>query len=621
MTMTPRRRRDDRLPHRIWRWCRRILVSLGAMLLISLISLTVMAERLADAGSIKLKDKMVLAYVIDEELAEVSLPPSLANPRLIAGDTLRDVVRAINLAAGDSRVAGVIVRVDQLALSLAQVQELRAAVMTLRQANKFAWIYANDYGAGGSGGVAPYYLASAFGQIWVQPVGGVGLPGITFQVPFMRDLLARFDVSADMIQKGRYKSAPESLTAQTMSADARANLEAVLQSLSIQLRDDIALSRNLTPADIEAATAKAIHAGETAVTDKLIDKVGYFDELITAAKQQAGMESVADQKFLTPLVGYADARLAEIKPTDEGDGFLARLQQDSTDETGQAGDTPPAPKTKIAVITASGQIVDDRASPGMSGTLLTPDVMRKAFAAVRRDKTVGAVILRLDTPGGSAFASESIRRLVQRAQQNGTPVVVSMGSVAASGGYWIASAADHIVANPATITGSIGVFGGKLVIGDALQNWGVNVETLKSSPSADIWSALRPFSESERAAVDGLMQQTYDAFITRVAEGRKLPPNVVEKMAGGQIFSGQQAKQNGLVDSLGGFDAAVIAAQRLAKLPADQTPRIVDYPAARGPLEQIVALLTGEVRLPSLNVRDFLQTDQPALLAPVTGVK
>lgn len=631
MTITPRRRRDDRLPHRIWRWFRRGLVSLGVMVLISIIMLSVMINNLSSIGQVKMRDKMVLAYVVDEELAEVAAPPSLANPRLIGGDTLRDVVRALDLAAGDERVAGVLIRLDQLSLSLAQVQELRAAVITLRQAGKFAWLYANDYGTGGAG-VAPYYLASSFGQIWVQPVGGVGLPGIALQVPFVRDLLARFDASADMIQKGRYKSAPESLTAQTMSDAARANLDAVLQNLSAQVRDDISVARNLPPAAIDSAMEKVLHGGDDAVAARLIDRVGYFDEMIAAAKSEAAMQNVSDAKFLTPLMGYAAARHDEVAPADDdGEGFMTRMRRDSEseDETkveaeaeaGATAETSNAARTKIAVITASGQIVDDRANPGMSGTMLTPDAMRKAFAAVRRDQKVAAIILRLDTPGGSAFASESIRRLVQRAQGNGVPVVVSMGNVAASGGYWIASAADHIVANPATLTGSIGVFGGKIVIGETLQGWGINVETLKSAPSADMWSALRPFNASERAAIDSLMQRTYDDFIARVAAGRKLPPDVVEKMAGGQVFSGQQAKQNGLVDSLGGFDDAVLVAQRLAKLPAEKAPNLVDYPGARGPFAQIVAILTGEVRLPTFNMQDILQTQQPALLAPVVGVK
>lgn len=229
---------------------------------------------------------------------------------------------------------------------------------------------------------------------------------------------------------------------------------------------------------------------------RLIDHVGYFDQMIAAAKKQAGMETVADAKFLTPLVGYADTRRRDIAPADADDGLLAQLARAAEDDAADAApdasaaDTLAPARTKIAVITASGQIVDDRANPGMAGTMLTPDAMRKAFAAARQDG------------GGRRLASRHAGRVrlcvgkhpspgAARAQMNGTPVVVSMGAVAASGGYWIASAADHIVANPATLTGSIGVFGGKIVVGAALQNWGINVETLKTSPSADIWSALR----------------------------------------------------------------------------------------------------------------------------------
>jgi protease-4 len=620
MSLTPRRRHDDRWPHRVWRWMRRVLVTIGAMVLISAVMMTLAAERLAGAGRAELRDKMVLAYILDEELAETAAPPSLANPRLVPRETVQDVVEALRLAAGDSRVAGIVIRADGMSLTLANVQEIRTAVLALRQAGKFAWIYANDYGGAGAGGAAPYYLASAFGQIWLQPVGAVGLPGIAFQVPFFRDLMARFGVEADMIQKGRYKSAPESLTASSMSDAARANLTAVLQNVSQQVRDDIAVARNLAPEAVDAAMARAVHGGDAAVAARLIDRVGYADEMVAAAKAATGMKEAPDDKFFTPLLAYADARVGEKSST----GGMVRGEK-AEDEGETAEDAPaatasPRGKSKIAVIHAVGQIVDDRANPGMAGTVVTPDMMREAFAAVRRDRDVAAIVLRLDTPGGSAFASESIRRLVQRAQADGTPVVASMGSVAASGGYWIAAAADRIVANPATLTGSIGVFGGKVVIGETLQNWGINVETLRSGPSADIWSALRPFSEAERATVDGLMQETYDGFIARVAAGRKLDAERVEELAGGQVFSGQQAKANGLVDTLGGFDVAVMEARRLSGIAPDAHVEISAYPAPRGIFQQITAILSGEAALPGLNIRALLDMQQPALLAPVTGV-
>lgn len=622
MTLTPRRRTEDRLPYRTWIWLRRMFATIGIMVVVSIVMLTVSLSRLGEMARIKPNDHMVLTYALDEELREVPEPPSLRNPRFVSGDTLHDLIEALELARSDERVKGVVVRLDGLSLSLAQVQELRAAVIGLRQSNKFAFIHAADYGGMGSGGVSEYYLASAFSDIWVQPVGGAALPGMAFQVPFLKTLLDKLGMQADMIQKGDYKSAPESLTATSMSAPARNNLGAVLSSLNAQVVGDIAQARNISEDSVRAAMATALFSAEEAVAAKLADRVGYLDEAVSEAKKRAGQKDMADGKGGTPLMGYLDLRRDEVETARAGDMFAGLKDRFTKDEvTVEEGPAPDEKKHTIALITAVGEIVDDSAASAMAGDLITPDAMRKAFAEVRENSDVAAIVLRIDSPGGSAFASEAIRRLVLRAKERGIPVVVSMSGMAASGGYWIASAADHIVALPATLTGSIGVFGGKVVIDRTLDRIGVNIETLKSAPRADMLSALRPLTADERTLFDKHLQLTYDAFLARVAEGRKLDVASVEKLAGGQVFSGQQAKQNGLVDTLGGLDAAIGVAKSLAGLAPDDHVEVLDFPKHRSPIEKIFAAMAGERVMLPFKPETLLQRPQAMLLAPVSGVR
>ncbi len=622
MTLTPRRRTADRLPYRAWIWLRRLFATIGVMVVISLVMLAVSLSRIGEMARITPNDNMVLTYALDEDLREVPEPPSLSNPRLVSGDTLHDLIEALELARSDERVKGVVVRLDGLSLSLAQVQELRAAVIAFRQSNKFALIHAADYGGMGSGGVSEYYLASAFSQIWIQPVGGAALPGMAFQVPFLKTLLDKLGMQADMIQKGDYKSAPESLTATSMSAPARQNLSAVLDSLTAQVVGDIALARNISEGDVRAAMATALFSADEAVAAKLADRVGYLDEAVSEAKKRAGQKNIAEGKGGTPLMGYLDLRRDEVDGMRAGSMFAGiKTALEKKAVTVEEGPAAQDKKHTIALITAVGEIVDDSAASAMAGDLITPDAMRKAFAEVRENDDIAAIVLRIDSPGGSAFASEAIRRLIVRAKERGIPVVVSMSGMAASGGYWIASAADHIVALPATLTGSIGVFGGKVVIDRTLDRIGVNIETLKSAPRADMLSALRPLTADERALFDKHLQLTYDAFLARVAQGRKLDVAAVEKLAGGQVFSGQQAKQNGLVDTLGGLDAAIGVAKSLADLAPEDTVEVLDFPKHRSPVEKLFAALAGERVMLPLRPETLLDRPRAMLLAPVSGVR
>lgn len=634
MSLTPRRRSDDRLPYRIWKGVRRVLMFIGIAVVMGGVSVAVSLRDIDRIGKAEMTQNMVLAFALDGELKETPEPPSLLNPNIFGRESLRDVIRAIDLAAGDARVKGIVLRLDGLGLSLAQVQELRGAVMRLRQAQKFAMIHAADYGGLGTGGASPYYLASAFGQIWLQPAGSVTMAGIALQVPFFKGLMDKLGLRADMVHKGRYKSAPESVTNETLSADSRENLESLLENLSTQISSDIGLARGIDESGMAQVQRTGIFTAEAALAARLVDNIGYSDEMIVAAKTQAGMIAAGvkmqtpDDKGrrLTPLLAYLDTREDELDAED-GEGFFAALAKEKRqfmrDENGTVARNPDG--RTIALVMAAGEIADDSVPPAMAAGRITPQLLREAFASLQDDADVRAVVLRIDSPGGSASASESIRRLVTQARLKNIPVVVSMSGAAASGGYWIASAADRIVAQPATLTGSIGVFGGKIVIGGAMNRWGVNIETLKSGPRADLWTATRAFSDEERAAVDALMQNTYDAFLTRVSEGRNLDRATVAKLAEGRVYTGQQAKQAGLVDALGGLDVALREAKALANIPPDAKVDLKEYPAQKGPLAKVMALLSGQTAFMPLSAAVMqeaqaqfdMQARNALLLSPV----
>lgn len=553
----------------------------GIAATVSLVLLVMTVSRIVNYTPPALPGKILLTYTFKSGLHETAGAPSLSQPLLRPPVTLEEVTTALSAASRDSRVEGFIADMRGMDLNFAQVQEVRDAVAAFRKSGKFAMIYNDSFGGAGSG-MMDYYLASAFDQIWMQPVGMVAISGIAAEVPFAKGLLDKVGATAQFVHKGRYKSAPESMTARAMSADNREMMTALIGDLTGQLVADVAASRNIPPEALRRHMNRALFSDAEALSAKLIDRIAYYDDMVKEAKEKAG---VAMDKNPVNLLGYTFIQdTAELK---KGmGGFVSKL-------TRKEG--PPSSyknKSKIALVFGSGDIVPYRGSGGFGQSDMDAESVVEAFEAARDDKDVAAVVFRIDSPGGAPNAAETIRHAVIETQKAGKPVIVSMGGYAASGGYWVATHADKIVAQPGTITGSIGVFGGKFVLDRLWDKLDMNWEMIAATDSAGMWSVNRPFTASELQRFESVMGATYEGFMTRVMEGRKMTRAQAEAVAEGRVFTGRQAKANGLVDELGGLDRAIDIAKQVAKIdPAAEVP-VVRFPPRKSTLEMFIELAT-----------------------------
>ena len=521
----------------------------------------------------ELPDAIVLTFEFDRDLVEYPPEDPIATAFFPGPQRLGDVIDALDRAQADDRVKGLIARIDDSGLGIARIQEIRDAVARFRASGKFAYAYAETFGELGSG-TSEYYLATAFERIWLQPVGIVGVTGIASEVPFARTALEKLGVLPQISKRAEYKTAPNSALETGFTPAHREMTEALLDDLHGQLVNGIAQARGLAPELVTAAIDRAPLLGEEALAAKLIDRLGYADELFEDAIT-GGAEKVELLDYLKaagPPIRIVERRADPPKPEKEA----------ATADT-----------ATIALIHAIGAIqrsTKDK-EPLLGEFGAGADTIVEAFEEASTDATVRAIVLRIDSPGGSAVASETIRRAVLRAREQKLPVIVSMGDVAASGGYWIAAPADKIVAQPGTLTGSIGVFGGKVATEELWGKLGVNWGQVTRGAHSGMWSLSRPFTPDEQARVDAMLDDIYNGFTARVAEGRKLPEAAVRDIAKGRVWTGAQAKAIGLVDELGGLDTAMRLARTEADIPADAAVSLSVYPRRRSRLEQLLDFL------------------------------
>ena len=471
---------------------------------------------------------------------------------------LRDVVAAIYRAAQDPRVAGLIARVQLTASPTAAVQELREAIVAFTAAKpSLAW--AETYP-----GTLSYYLASAFGEVWMQPAGSVGLIGFASNATFLRAAFDKAGIEPQFIARGEYKSAANRYTEHGFTEAHREAVTRMLQSLQEQVWEAVAASRELDAGALDALADRAPLLREEAVASGLVDRIGFRDEAYDRVAEMVGVEHVSEENtpprlYVSRYAGAARSRLAPPVPSVPGRRA----------------------KPTVAVINIDGEIVDGRGGPqflpfGVS--TVGSDTIASALREATADESVSAIVLRVNSPGGSVTAAETLWREVKRARKRGKAVVASMGAVAASGGYYVAVAADAIVASPATITGSIGVITGKLVIRELLERLGVGLDTVRTNANADAWSIESPFTPEQRARREAEADLVYADFLERVAEGRNLTTEAVDRVAQGRVWTGADARERGLVDELGGLRTALRRAKVLAGLDEDADVRIVTYP-------------------------------------------
>lgn len=559
----PARKRRGGLLGFAGRVVKRLCMGIGALILFS-IFMGIVASSIV--GDKKLPDKMILALNVTDPIGETEHARSIADPLASAGMTVGDLIETLDRARGDSRVKGLVVRLDNAGFELAHIQELRTAIKRFRMSGKFAYIYTASFADLGSG-IGAYYLASAFDQIWMQPVGMVSISGLALEMPFAKDALDKIGANPEFLHREEYKSAMESFTNSHMSAPNRESMQSILDDLSQQIFTDIAGDRKITSVKLQPLLDKGLLTGDDALKAGLIDHLDYADVMIDKTNEKVTGKKDSGKPPVVAFEDYADATMKS------------------------KGHNPDA---NVALVRVAGEIVPgDEPEPGMA----TGDYIAEAIMEAADDKSIKIIVMRVDSPGGSPSASETIRRAIVYAKEQGKKIIVSMGPVAASGGYWITVDADHIFAMPSTLTGSIGVIMGKFEIGELWKKIGVNWDSLQWGQNARLWSSNKPLDESERAALNDAIDDTYASFLKRVSEGRNMPVEKVRAIAKGRAWTGTQAKANGLVDDLGGLDVALDYAAQQIGLKDRSALDIRLIPEPLSPLKELMQLLGSQVGL------------------------
>jgi protease-4 len=542
-----------------------ILATIGGMVLFSIISLIIIAKVTMNQQQ-TIHPNTVLLVEFSGTMTENAHHGGLSSFLEGRHDSLYHLVQAIDQASKDPRVKGIVARIDHAKMGLAQAQELRNAIMRFRvlgrDSNKFTIAHTDTFGEM-SPGTTPYYIASAFEEIWLQPMGEICMTGIYAEIPFAKTALDEIGIKARIGKREEFKTAYDSLTETGLTQANKESTQDLLNSLMNQIVRDIALARELSEADIWDAVNKGPLFGTEALKLGLIDRQDYFDEIkaYTNSKVTGEMHIMLPHQYL------------DSNPMPE----------------------PKKGKSKIALIYGSGVLMRSASENQglLGGEVMGSDQMKKAFDKAAKDDDVVAIVFRINSPGGSPVASESVLRAVRKAQQAGKPVIVSMSDVAASGGYWIAAYADRIVAHPSSITGSIGVLGGKLITKEAWAKIGVNWGNVHTGDNASMWSSSEDYTAHGWERLQGSLDNIYKGFIDRVAEGRKLPREHVLQVAKGRVWSGEDALKYGLIDKLGDLKEAIELAKEAVSL-KDQIVPVEVFPKPIGLGEQIQKVLLGE---------------------------
>lgn len=541
---------------------------MGFLLTIGAVGLAgVMVANLArGSGTPAVEKDSVLVYdlatLIPDSPTFISPSSILLNGPPPAQLPLRKAVLAIDTAAEDDRIVALYLKGGALDVGtgLANQMELHQAIERFKATGKPILAYDVSWSE------REYYLASLANTVYLNPFGDIEMNGLYAETMYQAEALEKLGIGVQVTRVGAYKSAVEPFLLNSMSPAEQQQTQRLLQDLWQTLLTATASPRSLQPQQLQTiADTQGFLFGEEAKTQNLADEIAYEDEVIVALKDLTG-ESTNE----------SDAPQMATDPSGQESGF----RQVSLPRYAQAVDDDLSTRhqgNQVAVLYAEGPIIDGNGDGGLNqAQVIAGNAMARQLRELRQDDQVKAVVLRVNSPGGSATASEIILREVRLVQAAGKPVVVSMGNVAASGGYWIASSADVILAQPGTITGSIGVFSLFLNLQDLGDKVGVNWDGVKTAELADIASSTRPKSPQELAILQKAVDAIYEAFLDRVVEGRDLPRDTVAEIAQGRVWSGQTAQELGLVDELGGLDQAIAKAAELAELGEDW--HLQEYP-------------------------------------------
>ena len=563
---------DAHSPLRLW--FGRFLMALGVVMLIS-ISVSFASLYMFFTGvqtSRPLPDQYVLFHHFKGNVPDFNVyNNSILGQFMPQIDSVYDIIRSLEVARDDDAVTALAVKIDDGDYGLEQIQVLRNAVLNFRQSGKKALIYADNYG-GFSNGLGEYWLASAFDEIWVQPIGIVSLNGIRIEQPFFKDALNMIGADMEISQRKSYKTGAEMYMRDDMSSQNRETLQAIIDDIMTVIGDDIKLARGFDAVKFKSIIDNSPLIVEEAKNLNLVDKVGYFDEFEESARNSK--DALVEHDKYLPFVTIGEYKSTTYNKAKMKSGI-----------------------SKVAIVMVEGVIMDINAESSGSKAIMFPENIAdaqnitKSIDAMAINPNIEVIILRVNSPGGSPSASETIRRAVVNARNEGKYVIISMGEVAASGGYWVSVDADDIVAAPLTITGSIGVYGGKPDLSGLWDKIGVNWGVVEYGQNAAMWSSNVGYNASERKRLEILMDRVYEAFISRVADGRDMKPDDVEKIAQGRAWTGLDAFKNGLVDIQGGFDTALSHAAQKAGYEHWITMPIVVLPMDDDPFGDIAKLL------------------------------
>ena len=509
-------------------------------------------------------------------------------------DNLKGVIDRIGKAKVDPKVKGLLVRLNGLSIGLAKGYELRRAIEDFRTSGKRAFAFLE------SAENADYVVATAADEIVMPESGWLMLKGVAAEVTFFKTLFDKLGVQADWMQVGEFKSYGEPFTRTEMSKAFREEITSLLDDNFAMVIEAVARRQGIKTDDARTLINNGPYSPEAARAAGLINRIRYADAIEAELAQDLGVETVK----LDPKYG----KKSETVDLSGFAGFMKMIQMLSGEGLKKAESKNP----KVALIYAQGGINTGKSTSSLWGdATMGSDTVIKHLREAERNETVKAIVLRVDSPGGSALASDLIWREVVRIDK---PIVASMSDVAASGGYYISMGADRIFAEPGTLTGSIGVTGGKFVVAGLMDKLGVATDTVTVGQNGTLLSPFQPFSPTERAAMQRLMDETYRQFVTKAAQGRKMTYEQLDKLAGGRVYTGRQAQKLGLVDELGTLGEAITAAKVLAQLDSAGETELLILPKAQGVLEALVSPLDDrDVLAPDLGIGLLA----PAIARPV----
>ncbi|MDY0028652.1 MAG: signal peptide peptidase SppA [Pseudobdellovibrionaceae bacterium] len=543
---------------------------IGAIVLFSAVLGVISASRASRDAIPVMPESVVLGLDISGSIPEES-GTSQYLELLNLGDkalTFYKLLDALEAGAKDDRVKALVFRVSDAGYNITQLQELRRAVLDFKKSGKKTYIYSESYGGSGYG-LGLYYLASAFDEIWMQPVGVVAIGGINAEMPFFKNVMAKYGVEAQFFQRKEYKNAMEHLTANKMSSASREETQSLIDTLAKQLVVPIKADRQKISKTFDELLNLGLITDDSALKSGLIDHIGYEDELFALLRETYRSSKAISADY------YASALAHEMSRAD----FLGG-----------------ASKSFVAVIHVDGMIVSGsggKSSPySLEEDMAAADDIADAIIDAAKDKKYAAIVLRVNSPGGSPSASETIARAVAWAMtEKKKPVYVSMGGLAASGGYWVSAGASKIYALDATLTGSIGVVGGKINLQGLWDKYDVHWDRVSYGQNSGMMSMNSPFSASEQKQFELTLDNVYDHFIRRVAKGRQMTTAQVEAVAKGHVWTGQEAKVKGLVDEIGGLNDVLDQIARDNKLDSRSQLNVVHLPSEDDPFAVLFSLL------------------------------